>query len=152
MPKRHVMEPLLILLLLPVVVSAILLLIPSERMQYVLSAGLLAVLSATALSLYMTPGILSFGLGHTFEWMIVVADVALLLYFVYQGLKFDARRVTLLAVVQLLLYGWAESVVPEASAAAVIVDDLSKFMFLIMKRPGRSRSGSSSPISCFFSP
>ena len=136
MPKRHVMEPLLILLLLPVVVSAILLLIPSERMQYVLSAGLLAVLSATALSLYMTPGILSFGLGHTFEWMIVVADVALLLYFVYQGLKFDARRVTLLAVVQLLLYGWAESVVPEASAAAVIVDDLSKFMFLIINVVG----------------
>ena len=130
------MEPLLTLLLLPAIVAALLLVIPSERAHYVLSVVLLVILSATAFSIYMTPETLSFHLGHRLEWLVVGADVALLLYFIYQGLKFDARKVTALAVAQLLLYGWAESILPETAAAALVVDELSKFMFLIINVVG----------------
>lgn len=130
------MEMVLLLVLLPVVAALLLFLLPSERLAYTVTGTAAGVLSAAAFLLYMTETPLLFGLSRSAELAIVAADVILLLYFVYQGVRFNAKAVTALAVVQLLLYGWAEGMLPASEAAPVIVDELSRFMFLIINVVG----------------
>jgi ech hydrogenase subunit A len=116
--------------------ATVTLLLPFERLGYLLAALLLAGNGGAAFILYISPEVLTFYLSDITEIFIIVADVVLLLYFAYQGVKFKARTVTVLAVVQLLLFGWAESILTLSSTAPVIVDELSKFMFVIINIVG----------------
>ncbi len=131
-----VMPGAMLLILLPIVATLLLRWFRSEKMQYILLATTVVLLSATALKLYFGSAVLTFHFPHWLELFIVIADLLLLLYFLWQGRRFDRRIITLLAVIQLLLYGWAESVLPEEGGAEVVVDALSTFMFLIINIVG----------------
>jgi ech hydrogenase subunit A len=107
------MDIVLVLVLLPIIASFILLLLPNARAQYVLASGVLFLLSLGAFSLYTSMDVLTFQLSPTMNVAIVVADVVLLLFFLYQGKLFNHPKVMLLAAVQLVLYGYIESIAPD---------------------------------------
>jgi ech hydrogenase subunit A len=130
------MEMVLTLFLLPVVASLFLVLSPNIRVQYVLSGAVLALLSMTAFSLYSSPNVLTFHFTQSLSMFVIAADVVLLLFFLYQGKKYDSPKVIILAAVQLLLYGYIETIVPDVGTAEIMVDNLSKFMFLIINGVG----------------
>lgn len=126
----------LTLIVLPIITAALVLAFSSVRMLYLLCTALLAIGSFLSVSLFTSAEHLSFYLPYTLNTMIVIADIVLLLYFLYQGSKYKSPKIMMLAAVQLLLYGWAESAAPSGGSAEVIVDDLSGFMFLIINIVG----------------
>lgn len=130
------MDMVLTLILLPIIASILLLMLPNQRAQYVVITAVLFFLGIGAFSLYTSMGLLTFQLSHTMNVAIVAADVLLLLFFLYQGRVFNHPKVMALAAVQLVLYGYIESIVPEAGSAEIMVDTLSKFMFLIINGVG----------------
>jgi ech hydrogenase subunit A len=130
------MDMILALVLLPIIASFLVLLVPLGRAQYVVNGVLLAVVSGIVFALYASMGLLTFHLSHTINVVIFAADVLLLLFFLYQGKLFHHPKVMLLAAVQLVLYGYIESIAPEAGSAEIVVDGLSKFMFLIINGVG----------------
>ncbi len=124
------------LFLLPIIASVFTLLLPFERVHYFISASVLVILSVSAFLLYSSPEIVTFQLSHSMNLLVVIADIILLLYFLYQGIKFKSANVIFLSAVQLLLYGYVESIAPIAGSAEIVVDNLSKFMFLIINGVG----------------
>jgi len=130
------MDMVLVLILLPIIAAFLVLLVPLGRSQYIVSGAVLALLSGVTFALYNSFGIFTFYLPHSMNILIVIADVVLLLFFLYQGRVFNHPKVMLLAVVQLVLYGYIESIAPESGSAEIVVDELSKFMFLIINGVG----------------
>lgn len=121
---------------LPILASLLLLLFPEKRVQYTIAVITLFILSVVSLSLFNRVEVLSFHLSHTINGAIVAADVVLLLFFFYQGKLFHHSKVMALAAVQLVLYGYIESIAPEAGSAEIVVNNLSAFMFLIINGVG----------------
>lgn len=126
---------LLALILLPIA-AALLILFSPIRMQYLWSAAILVSGSILSVSLFISPESASFHLPSLLNILIIAADIILLLYFLSQGRKFNSLKVILLAAFQLLLYGTVESIAPESGSAEIVVDSLSKFMFLIINGVG----------------
>jgi ech hydrogenase subunit A len=126
---------LLTLILLPIA-TAFLMVFSSTRIQYLLSAAVLAIGSYLSISLFMSAEGASFHLSLLLNTLIIASDVVLLLYFLYQGKKFKSPKVIVLAAAQLLLYGYAEYAAPSGGSAEIIVDELSRFMFLIINIVG----------------
>jgi len=100
------------------------------------SGAVFGLLSGLAFALYNSFGVFTFQFTLLLNNVIVVADVVLLLFFLYQGKLFNHPKVMALAAVQLILYGYIESIAPEAGSAEIVVDSLSKFMFLIINGVG----------------
>jgi ech hydrogenase subunit A len=130
------MDMVLALVLLPIIASLVVLVSSHARVQYSIIAAVLFFSSLSAFSLYTSMGVLTFHIPSILNTMIVAADVVLLLFFLYQGKLFNHPKVMLLAAVQLVLYGYIESIAPEAGSAEIMVDSLSKFMFLIINGVG----------------
>ncbi len=125
------------LILLPLFAAFGMLLSRSERLQYLLVTLTVLLLGALSLYLFFTPTEpITLNFSPALETLLIVADAALLLYFVRQGYRFKAKRVTALAVVQLLLYALAEAIPATHSGAALLVDDLSLLMFLVINIVG----------------
>ena len=125
-----------VLIFLPVVTALLVLALPSERWRFAAAALLLAGLASTAVALFASARPQTLFLPGIAEGLITAADVALLLYFLYQGVKFGSRPAMALALLQLPLYVWAVAVSPTEGAAAVRVDELSRWMFLIINVVG----------------
>ncbi|HEX5330401.1 proton-conducting transporter membrane subunit [Sulfuricurvum sp.] len=130
------MDMVLALVVLPILAAFLLLILPDRRAQYTVAVAVLFILSVVSFSLFNAVEMLTFHLSHTIKGAIVAADVVLLLFFFYQGKLFNHPKVMALAAVQLVLYGYIESIAPEAGSAEIVVDSLSKFMFLIINGVG----------------
>jgi len=126
----------LTLILLPVIASICMVLLFDKWMQYFVIGFVLITLTVISFTFYTSTQQLTFSLSHTMNILIVATDVILLLYFLYQGVKFKSGNVILLSAVQLLLYGYVESIAPSGGSAEIVVDNLSKFMFLIINGVG----------------
>lgn len=124
-----------LLVFLPVLGALIVTFFPSERLRFGVSALLWAALTAAAASLYADPQTLTFFLPHAVIRLIEAADILLLLYFLRQGFRFRSRPVVWLAALQLPLYLWALAVSP-ADGAPVLLDGLSRWMFIIINAVG----------------
>jgi len=125
-----------ILLLSPIAAAATLFALPSPRGRYTVAALLLGVLSAAALSLFLHPGVQPFAIAPWARTLTEAADILLLFYFLFQGVKHRSAPVLLLALLQLPLYLWALTASPAQTAPALVVDDLARFMFLIINIVG----------------
>lgn len=119
-------------ILLPLLVSALLLILPPK-----ISKGLVIlsslVLSALALLLYIqVDEPLRITLPHAVNEGIVVADILMLLYFGWVAIRRKSVLVGLLSVLQLggLLY--LLRTLPASEAPQLLVDKLSTFMFLLI--------------------
>lgn len=126
---------LIALILLPIA-AAFLMLFSPVRVQYLWSAIVFGAGSFLSVAIFTSLKNISFHLPQSMNSAIVLADIVLLLFFLYQGKLFHHPKVILLALVQLVLYGYIESIAPEAGSAEIVVDALSKFMFLIINTVG----------------
>lgn len=131
------MELVSVLLFMPWVAAALLFLNGSQKWQYLIVSMAFVTLSGASFILYdgySVPYASYF--SHTLDLVFVAADVILLLFFVAVGLYYRDRRVALLALLQLLLYGWAEMSLGISEGAALMVDRLSVMMFLVINGVG----------------
>lgn len=130
------METVFILIMLPAFASLMVLASSSERIHYVLTAAVLGISGVMAAVFYCSDDVLTYHFSYLLEMAVMIADAGLLLYFLYQGFKFNSRHVIYLAALQLLLYGYAEYLAPSEGSAQIVVDTLSRFMFLIINIVG----------------
>ncbi|MDD2951507.1 MAG: hypothetical protein PHU29_12035, partial [Sulfuricurvum sp.] len=87
---------LLTLILLPIA-AAFLILFSSKYIQYFLSVAVLASGSYYSILLFTSAENVSFYLSSFFNTVIIAADIVLLLYFLYQGKKYNSLKVIVLA-------------------------------------------------------
>lgn len=127
---------LITLFVLPILAALLILAFPSRRVHYSIGAVTFALLSICAVYLYRSLSVMTFAFPPMLTSVVMIADVVLLLFFLYQGRLFHHPKVMLLAVIQLALYGYIESIAPVASSTEIVVDSLSKFMFLIINTVG----------------
>lgn len=130
------MTMVLMLVLLPIIAAFLVLVVPLGRAQYGVVGAVLALLSGVTFALYNSLGTFSYQLPPFINILIIAADVMLLFFFLYQGRVYNHPKVMALAAVQLVLYGYIESIAPAAGSAEIVVDELSKFMFLIINGVG----------------
>jgi len=128
-----------VLVFLPAVAAFFMLISHSRRVQYL--AATVTVLIVSLLSIYLfssplPPVPVAFSFSHTLETVLIIADVSLLLFFIHQGYRFLDKKVTGLALVQLLLYWLAEASLGEGAGSSLLVDNLSTVMFLIINIVG----------------
>lgn len=129
------MLTLLALIFLPVL-AALSFLLPikaaAQRTIVAISGLLLAVLAMQA----WFGNDMTLVLPHGAATIAALLDAALLLYFVRQGIRHRSEPVWGLALAQLLLFAVAELAFSHASAPALVVDALSRLMFLIINVVG----------------
>lgn len=130
------MELIALLVLLPSISALFMLISRSYILQYLVTS---TILLASSLSIYLfafpVPSI-TFVFSALLEIMLVILDVLLLLYFIYQGHLFRHRRVLGLALLQLLLYLLVEANLGTAEGSSLLMDRLSVMMFLIINIVG----------------
>jgi ech hydrogenase subunit A len=101
------------------------------------AAATLLTLSLLSISLFLAPLPLGgFSFSPALERLLLFADLLLLLFFVYQGYRFKERKVAGLALLQMLLFGLAETAAGGYSGVSLLVDKLSTVMFLIINIVG----------------
>ncbi len=126
-----------ILFVFPILAALLILIIPSRQAHYAISGTLLAGLSFFSLYLYQSiGGVTTYTFPPMIHPLLMMADIGLLLYFLYQGRVFNHPKVMALAAVQLALYGYIEMIAPASGSADIVVDNLSRFMFLIINMVG----------------
>lgn len=130
------MDIVLALIVLPVIGSLLIMVSTHIRMQYAVVSAVLFLSMAGVFLLYDAGNVISAHLSHFVHLMVIGADIVLLVYFLYQGKKFNHPKVMALAAFQLLLYGYIELIAPESASAEIVVDSLSIFMFFIINAVG----------------
>ncbi len=93
-------------------------------------------LSATSLALFATPHDIAIEIGALAKTVLIILDVALLLYFAKVGFQAKMVKIYALALLQLFLYTLIELRLPEGGGAAFVIDDLAKVMFLLINMVG----------------
>lgn len=122
--------------ILPLITALWMFVFKEEKIQRVGAYINLIALSLISFALFTSSQIQSFSFNHTTEVILIVIDIALLLYFAKVGISFKEPKIYLLAFIQLLLYLFIESKLPLIKESAIVVDDLSKIMFLIINVVG----------------
>lgn len=78
---------------------------------------------------------MSISFGSFLHTLIIIMDVILIGYFLKEGLKFSASKVWMLALVQLILFIVAESMLV-GKGADLVIDELACFMFTVINIVG----------------
>ena len=122
----------LVLVFLPIFVSLLLFMSSNRAWQYSLISINILILSTISLFLFNANQVITLSFTPVIEYIFILFDLVLLLFFVHQGYHFKDTKVLLLALIQLLLYGIVEMTLTTPSGLTIIVDYLSLFMFLII--------------------
>ncbi len=119
----------------PAVLGLLIWLIPSRTLRFVLIFLNTLVLAAVSIGLIsQVPFRLSLAgtVGDLVEILSVVLDLGLLAYAVYLGWRWQKPLVLFLALLQIVMVGWLVAAVPGVAIDAVLVDQLTITMNLII--------------------
>ena len=120
------------LFIAPVIVSALLLILPKTFSRILIIATFI-VLSAISLYLFVTiKEAFHFGVPHYMNTVVSVADILLLLYFGSVAIRKKSALVGLLTVLQLGTLLYLLTIIPSENDMQFTVDKLSVFMFLLI--------------------
>jgi ech hydrogenase subunit A len=122
------------LVLLPVIMAIAVMKISYQRIPLVMFLFSI-VLASISIMLFSSSPAFSFSLDPFSHIVLVVVDVALLVYFLKEGLKFSAPLVWGLAVVQLVLFGIAKLYLG-GTGADFVIDSLAGFMVTVINVVG----------------
>lgn len=123
-------------ILIPLIAAGAILFVQNLLYQQLLSGLVLIVLSFFAFLFFTSSESLIFTLPHWVDMVVIFADILLLFYFINQGRVYSDNKVLGLGILQLILYGWAEMALPSSSTSSIVIDELSKMMFLIINTVG----------------
>ena len=73
------------------------------------------------------------------DWLngfVILYDYLLLLYFVYQGIKYKNKLIPILTAIQIFVLTWVLSIMPHSITPNIYIDKLSAFMYLIVSLVG----------------
>jgi ech hydrogenase subunit A len=130
------MQMVVVLIFLPIFAALGITLINSLKWQYTIVTITTLIISALSFYLFSFPVDITYMSTHFIDTFLIVADVVLLLFFVHQSKRFKNKKVLALALVQLLLYGFIETVLPNEEGILLHVNVLSNLMFLIINSVG----------------
>lgn len=94
------------------------------------------VITISSLIAFNTNELLSITLPHYIHLLFQGLDTILILYFLYQGIKFKSAPTRLFALIQLGLFVTLIFGLPSSHEADIVVDSLSIFMFLLINIVG----------------
>ena len=121
---------------LPMVSALALLFLNDKQIRTAIVSLSAIVLISSSVLLYQAGGVV-FSPGHVFEQAVVILDLALLIYFLYAGLKAKSPQVILLGLAQLIPAAYFEFVVKGTHVENIIVvDSLSILLTLIINIVG----------------
>jgi len=123
------------LIFLPVI-FAITLPFTSVRIRTLSTILYVAFLIFTSLQVFFHTDTIAFSFSHFQHIAFIVVDFALLGYFIFQGIKYKQNLVTILAVVQTILFIVVLQFSSSIFSSDIIVDDLSKIMLLVVNIVG----------------
>ncbi|MFT7860127.1 MAG: proton-conducting transporter membrane subunit [Sulfurimonas sp.] len=89
-----------------------------------------------SIDIFFTATLYSFTFSHDIHNLIKLLDITLLLYFLLQGFLYKDKLVLALAFVQLALYGFIVSILPETHGLDIVSDELSRMMYLVINVVG----------------
>ena len=115
---------------------AVVVLFGNIKVKYIVSIVFVLLLSFFAMMQFLSDRVVSFSLPHSFHQAFIVVDTVLLTYFLYQGFKQKDLKVFVLALVQIVLYFFVISLVPNENINDILVDHISSFMYLIINIVG----------------
>ncbi len=132
------MQSIIALMSLPLF-FALLVFFSSGRVRTVLTIAFVSILSLVSLNIFISETQnIEMNLTHLWHILFIALDSALLLYFLYQGLKNSHKWVTLFAAIQIVLYGLLFTLSPQLKSSDILVDDLSMVMYMIINVVGGS--------------
>ncbi len=121
------------LFLIPIAVSALLLLLPKTAARFL---TILATLVLSAIAIYLftqaTDRPIQFAVSPVVNKIVMIADFSLLLFVIGAGLKQKNILVWVLAILQLLVLGYLTTKMSETQSTQFYVDKLSIFMFILV--------------------
>ena len=121
---------------LPVVSALALLVLNDKRIRAAIVSLSALILVSSSILLYQAGGIV-FSPGHIFEQAVVALDFALLLYFLYAGVKAKSPQVIALGLAQIIPAAYFEFVVKGTHVENImVVDSLSILLTLIINIVG----------------
>ena len=128
----HMQPVLMVIFLLPLLISGLLLIFPVRISGILVTCGAFLL---SAFSVYLFFNLREpffFTVPAMFNEIATAADVLLLLYFGWMGLRERNRIVLLLSVLQLAMLLYLINILPHETASEFMVDRLSVFMFLLI--------------------
>ena len=96
---------------------------------------IVTLMSAISIYLFSAPNAAILSVGYFWHGVIVVADIALLLYFFKEGRTYGSKRVWMLALLQLGLLLYAKSV-SSSGGVDFVLNELSAFMAVVISVVG----------------
>lgn len=125
-----------ILIVTPLLIS-VLMLVSGQVLRNTIAIIAVAVLGGVSVyNMVISSGVVSVVLPHSLHQLFIVLDTIVLFYFLWQGIVKKDLLVKVLAVVQIVLYGWVVYFSPNISANDIVIDSLSSTMYLIINIVG----------------
>lgn len=120
-----------LLIFLPLLFSTTLVL-NSVRVRNLSAYIYVAVLMFISVQSFFTGGFIKGSFSHIYHLVFMALDFILLGYFIYQGVKFKNKLVSILAVIQLILFSGVVGFDSSLSSHDILVDKVSSFMLLVV--------------------
>jgi len=128
-------EYILLLLFLPLA-FAITILFNSVRVRNITTYLFVSFLALMSLKLFFESTIIEFNFNHAVHILFIVVDFILMGYFLYQGVKYKDRLISIFAVVQLILFVLFLQFSPTNISSDIFVDKISYVMLLVINIVG----------------
>ncbi len=128
-------EYILLLLFLPLA-FAITILFNSVRVRNITTYLFVSFLALMSLKLFFENTIIEFNFNHAVHILFIVLDFILMGYFLYQGVKYKDRLISIFAVAQLLLFILFLQFSPTNISSDIFVDKISYVMLLVINIVG----------------
>ncbi|MBN2823944.1 MAG: pesticidal protein Cry5Ba [Campylobacterales bacterium] len=129
------MASIILLITLPLVVAALLGFLNRKVRDSVAITGII-ILSILAIYVSLNEIFISFELSQSVKYFFTFADIALLLFFLWVGIRKEDKLVSALAITQLLLFVGVLFILPHEGGNDIVVDRLSAMMYLIINIVG----------------
>ncbi len=104
----------------------------SVRVRNIVTYSAVLFLSLLSIGIFSHKNIIQLEFSHLIHSLFIGADILLLLFFVFVGLKKKNIPVLSLALVQSLLFGYFLFLEPGLASKDIIVDKISSFMLLVV--------------------
>lgn len=124
----------ILLIALPLAMSVLVFKLQYSKLQSAMFV-FAAVMTLVASLLFINPILVTISFGSFVHVLLIIVDTALIGYFLKEGLKFKTSKVWMLALVQLVLFIVAESMLV-GSGADLVIDELACFMFTVINIVG----------------
>ncbi len=115
---------------------ALVLLFAGIKLRNLLTLIFIGSLALTSIYTFFQNPVYELTLSYEVHILLYILDFVLLLYFLYEGIKYKSKLVYLLAFFQVILYTAVVYISPQNHGADFVSDELSRLMYLVVNIVG----------------